>query len=334
MRYIYRWTFKLFVILGFTWSLAGHAAVLNVSYNVGKGASWDYAANVFKEIIEKESDGKYTVRLHPNAVLAGGNDGVEIEMCQANAIQFIIKGSSWLDSLDSSFGLISLPWLFPDLDTAEYVMSGEAGDLLLDKLANHKLVGLAWGIDGFRQLTNSRRPIESPADLKNLKIRVPGIDMYIDIFRAIGANPTTMSFSEVFTALQTKTVDGQENPLSFIESSHMYEAQEYLTLWNYSSAAPALVASQIFYDGLDDAEREMFKAAAREAMRQEADFVKKQEAELLNKLKENGMKVTELSEEQQLEFKEMLQPVYDSWKKKIGEETVEVFENKVKEYTQ
>src|SRR5690625_3658430 len=188
MRYIYRWTFKLFVILGFTWSLAGHAAVLNVSYNVGKGASWDYAANVFKEIIEKESDGKYTVRLHPNAVLAGGNDGVEIEMCQANAIQFIIKGSSWLDSLDSSFGAISLPWLFPDLDTAEYVMSGEAGDLLLDKLRKHKLVGLAWVIDCFLQLNNSRRHIESPAYLMNFEVRVPDIDMYNYIFRPIGAN--------------------------------------------------------------------------------------------------------------------------------------------------
>ncbi len=307
------------------------AQTVHVSYNVAEGSSWDQGAQVFKEEVEKNSDGKYKVSLHPNAAMAGGNDRVELEMVQGGAIQFLIKSTTWLTGLDDKFQVLGLPWLFPDHETANKVMDGEAGDALMDLFKEKDLVGMAWGVNGFRQVTNSRQAIKEPADLKNLKVRVPGIPLYLSIFKALGANPTTMSFSEVFTALQTKTVDGQENPMSLIWSSHFYDVQKHMTIWNYSYDAIAFAASSSFWDGLDEDDQKLFSEAAKKAMDYEREVVQKEDDELPGKLADEGVEVTKLSDDELKVFQEALQPVYDEYKEKLGEEFVELFEKGVKD---
>lgn len=303
---------------------------VHVSYNVAEGSSWDQGAQVFKEEVEKNSDGAYKVSLHPNAAMAGGNDRVELEMVQGGSIQFLIKSTTWLTGLDAKFQVLGLPWLFPNHDVANEVMDGEAGQALMKTLEDKDLVGMAWGVNGFRQVTNSRQAITEPDDLKNLKIRVPGIPLYLDIFKSMGANPTTMSFSEVFTALQTKTVDGQENPMSLIWSSHFYDVQKHMTIWNYSYDAIAFAASSSFWGTLDEADQKMFMDAAKKAMDFERDVVRKEDEELPAKLEEAGVEVTTLSDEQLKVFQEVLQPTYDEYKEKLDPEFVELFENGVK----
>ncbi|KAA0892633.1 TRAP transporter substrate-binding protein [Pusillimonas sp. ANT_WB101] len=304
---------------------------VHVSYNVAEGSSWDKGAKVFQKLVEERSNGDFKVSLHPNAAMAGGNDRVEMEMAQGGGIQFLIKSTTWMTGLDPKFQALGLPWLFPDHETANKVLDGPAGDALMKTLENRDLVGLAWGVNGFRQVTNSRLPITQPADFKNLKIRVPGIPLYLAIFKELGANPTTMSFSEVFTALQTGTVDGQENPMSLISSSRFYDVQKYMTIWNYSYDAIVFATGASFWKGLSPEDQKMFKDAAHEAMDAERKIVEEEDKILPAELEKAGMTVTNLTPEQLAVFQKTLQPVYAEYKEKLGADFVELFENGVKQ---
>lgn len=315
-------------------SLVSAQQTVNVSYNVAEGSSWHQGAERFAELVEDYSDGAYVVRLHPNAALAGGSDRVEMEMTQSGAIQFLIKSTTWMTGLDDRFQAIGLPWLFPSHDVANAVMDGPAGDVLFDDLDRRDLVGLAWGVNGFRQVTNSEREITEPADLDGLRIRVPGIEMYLSIFNELGASPTTMNFAEVFTALQTGAVDGQENPMSLISSSRFSDVQDYMTIWNYSYDALAFVSGTPFWNSISAEDQEMFTRAAQEAMDFQREVVAQEDMELADALADAGMTVTTLSDEQLAAFQEVLEPVYAAYKESLGADFVELFENGVAEATE
>ncbi|WP_254277565.1 TRAP transporter substrate-binding protein [Halomonas sp. 3H] len=302
---------------------------VNVSYNVAEGSSWHQGAERFRDLVADYSEGAFQVRLHPNAALAGGSDRVEMEMTQSGAIHFLIKSTTWMTGLDSRYQVLGLPWLFPDHDTANAVLDGQAGDTLLQDLEQQDLVGLAWGVNGFRQVTNSRGPITEPADLDGLRIRVPGIELYLAIFEELGASPTTMNFAEVFTALQTGAVDGQENPLSLIWSSRFHDVQDHVTIWNYSYDALAFIGSGPVWQGLSEEDQDMFRRAAKEAMDFQREVVKQEDIDLVAELENAGMVVTTLSDDQLSAFQEVLAPVYEQYKESLGEDFVSLFEEGV-----
>ena len=329
---------KRFFLIGFCICIAlvvapvkGEAATktLKISYNVAQGSSWDKGAQFFKKYIEEKSEGRFKVETFPNAALAQSNDRVEIEMAQSGVIDLLIKSTMWLPSLDNKFQTVMLPFQFPNHDVAEKVMDGPAGDSLLELLPKHRLQGLAWGVNGFRQVTNSKKDIRSPADIKGLKVRVPGIELCLDIFKTMGATPVSMSFAEVFPSLQTKTVDGQENPLSLIWSSRFFEAQEYCTLWNYMYDAICFIASQKLWDSLSDSDRILFKEAAKAAMNHERMVVREEDKTLVGELEKKGMKVTQLTDEELKGFQDTLRPVYDEYKIKLSKDIVDVFEKEI-----
>jgi tripartite ATP-independent transporter DctP family solute receptor len=211
-----------------------------------------------------------------------------------------------------------MPFQFPNHDVAETVMDGPAGNMLMDIFGGHKMQGLAWGANGFRQVTNSKREVRLPDDLKNLKVRVPGLELALAIFKAFGAVPITMSFADVFTALQQGTIDGQENPLSLIWSSRFFEAQKYCTMWNYMYDAVCFIANKGLWDGLSGADKKMFGQAAKEAMQFERQVVRGEDKSLIKELEGKGMKVTQLSPAELKAFKE-----------KLGKKDVELFEREV-----
>ena len=164
-----------------------------------------------------------------------------------------------------------------------------------------------------------------------MRIRVPGIELYLSIYEELGASPTTMNFAEVFTALQTGAVDGQENPLSLIWSSRFHDVQDHVTIWNYSYDALAFVGSGPFWQGLSEEDQEMFSRAAQEAMDFQREVVKQEDIDLVGELEEAGMTVTTLTDEQLSAFQDVLSPVYERYKESLGSDFVSIFEDGVAE---
>ena len=163
---------------------------------------------------------------------------------------------------------------------------GKLGQELLDLLPPKKLVGLAYGANGFRQVTNSRRPVRTPADLKALKIRVPAIKMYVSLFKLLGADPSSMNFGELFTAVKEGTMDGQENPLAVIQQSKLYEVQKYVTRWDYSYDPLVLCMNKKRWESFSPEQQELLKTAAVEAMDYERKLVEAGRDALEKKLQE------------------------------------------------
>ena len=297
---------------------------LKLSLILGEHSDWYRGAHRFKELFEERTEGRYRIRIFPHAQLAG-NQRTELEMLQSGVIDMSMESSILLSLIEPRMSVLSLPWLFDSYDEASRICNGPLGSELLDMLPPKGIVGLAYGVNGFRQITNSRNPIETPEDIRGMKVRVPGIKMYIDVFKRFGADPSSMNFAEVFTALAQGTMDGQENPLSVIFSARLYEVQKYLTVWNYSYDPVILCVSRSLWDSLPPVDRELFAACAREAMDYERKLVADGEAALLDSLRSKGMETAILDAERREAFKAMVEPVYGALKDEIGGDIISRF---------
>lgn len=306
-------------------STATAAQTLRLSMNVNQQSPWFEGAKKFAELIEKDTDRRYKIRIFPNAQLFMGNDQAEISGVQQGTVALEIKDSGWMASVNDKFSAPLLPFLFPNHEVAAKVLDGPAGDKLLDLLPKYNLVGLAWGVNGFRQITNSVRPIKTPADVRGLKIRTPGARVWLDTWKTLGAAPTAMSFSEVFTALQTGAVEAQENPYSLIWANKFYEVQKYLTQCNYMYAPIIFMMNKDKWDSLSPEDQKIFRRDAKKAMEYERGIVKKQDKTLPEKLKAQGMQITVLDQNQLNAFKEALQPVYKDMQPIMGKDIIDLF---------
>ncbi len=200
----------------------------------------------------KKTNGEVEVKVYPNEQLSGGNQGKGVEMLRNGAIDISFHSNIIYSIMDERFGVISLPWLLPDYETVDEKLNGTGGEAINEILDEIGIVGLGFGENGFRQITNSKRPIKTPEDMEGLKIRIPGIKMYISLYKALGSDPQAMNFAEVFTSLQQKAIDGQENPTDIISSSKIYEVQEYLSVWNYSYDAIILGINKDKFESFDE----------------------------------------------------------------------------------
>jgi multidrug resistance efflux pump len=182
------------------------ADTIRLSTTVSDSSNWVKAANKFKELVEERSGAKHKVEVYANGTLVSGNDRVELEMAQAGAIDIIMKSTPWLSQLNPDFVVVSMPWIFPNTDAAMAVMDGPVGDKLSAKLETQGIRALAWGSGSFFQLYTNPGPIETVDDISGVKIRTPGLELYLDSWSAIGSVPVAMSFAEVFTALQAGAI--------------------------------------------------------------------------------------------------------------------------------
>ena len=215
---------------------------LKLSLILGDNSDWYRGAARWKELVEARTDSAITVRIYPRAQLASGDQRTELEMVQSGVIDASLESTILLSLLDQRFSVFSLPWLFPNYEVAQKVCDGEAGRRMLDILPENNLIGLAYGVNGFRQLTNSKRPVRRPEDIAGLKIRVPAIKMYIAIFKMLGADPSSMNFGELFLALAQGTMDGQENPLAVIHQAKLYEVQSQVSSCGTTPMIPSSCA--------------------------------------------------------------------------------------------
>jgi TRAP-type transport system periplasmic protein len=274
----------------------------------------------FKEIVEKKSGGKLKVQTYFSATL--GDDLKMTEALQSGTQEITIPSTSPLVGIVKEFGIFDFPFLFNTAEEADAILDGPIGKKLLEKLPEHGLIGLAYWENGFRNVTNSKHPINTIDDFKGLKLRTMQNQVHIDAFKKLGANPTPMAFSEVFTALESKTVDGQENPLATIKSNKYYEVQDYLSLTKHVYTPFVFLVSKKFWDSLSPEEQKILQDAAVEAGKYQRELSRQEDKKALEELKKTGIKINEVSDEERKNMAEAIKPVIDKYAKEFGEDLV------------
>jgi len=254
------------------------------------GSAQNIVAEKFRQLIEQRSDHKFRVKIYHSASL--GNETQILQQVQMNTIQMAIVTGGPFDTFDPIVRVISYPFLFKDNAQADRILDGPLGGMILKSLESSGFKGLSFSENGFRNLTNSRRPVRTPDDVKGLKIRVMASAIHKAIWKALGANPTPMPWP-IYTELEQKVIDGQENPLWVMEVYKFYEIQKYMSLTRHVYSYHIDVASLNWWNTLDKKDQDMIQKAMHEAaVFQRADNRSKNAARL-KFLKEKGMQVVE-----------------------------------------
>lgn len=300
---------------------------LKMSVTTSESSTWYIAAEKLAEDIKAETDGRISIDVFANEQLSSGDQGKGVELVSKGATDLSFHSTIIYSIPDPRFGVASAPFLFKDFDGVDKVFAGEGGEMLASILEEKGVKALGFGENGFRQITNSKQAITSPEDLKGLKVRIPGITMYTDLFRELGADPTTMAFSEVFTSLQQGTIDGQENPIDVIYSSKLQEVQDYITTWNYSYDPLALGINKKLFDGMSEEDQKLFEKLGKEAAAYQVKIGRENEATQIAELKELGLQFHEPTEAELAAFTEAVQPVYEKYKDIWGQDLLDAFMN-------
>ncbi|HEU0199397.1 MAG TPA: TRAP transporter substrate-binding protein [Burkholderiaceae bacterium] len=270
-------------------------------------------AQRFAELVEKKSGGKMKVKLFPAGVLGG--DAAIISSLQGGTVDLTMVVPGSLSVAIKDFTLFDLPFLFNDEREADFVLDGPVGRKLLDKLPEKGLIGLTYFEHGFRNVTNSRRPITKMEDLQGLKQRVMQIPVMIEMFNALGANPSPLPLPEVYTALEQKAVDGQENPYSLVEASKYYEIQKYGSNTRHTFNPIVVLFSKKVWDQLSEDERKILSEAAKEAQPYQRRANREVNAKSAEYLKSKGMTLTEFPAQERERLRAKLKPVTDKYAK-------------------
>lgn len=295
--------------------------VVRFGYGLADESPTGKATRYFAEQVKQLSDGKINVRTYGNGAL--GSDEQMQNALIGGSQEMTFVSTAPLAGLVKEYGVFDLPFLFDNEKVADYVLDGPEGKKLLDKLTDKGLIGLVYWENGFRNITNSRREITQAKDLEGIKLRVMQNQVALSVFKGLGANAIPMPFTELFTALETKTVDGQENPLSTIQTSKFYEVQPYLTISNHVYTPFVLLASKKWWDGLSADEKGVIEQAAKEAQTFQRKESREGDVAALAYLKDQGLKVSEFSTAEKEKIREELAPVLADLKVKIGEQTVD-----------
>jgi len=257
-------------------------------------------AKLFAEHLKAGSDGALNVKVFPSAMI--GNDVQMLGALPAGTVEFALVGAPTLVGLVKDFGALDLPYQFNSTAEVDAMLDGPMGQQLLAKLEEKGLVGLGFWEIGFRNLTNSKRPIEKWEDLKGLKIRTVQSPIFRTFFDHLGANAQPMPINEVFGALEMHAIDGQENPISLIATQRYNEVQDYLTVSEHIYTAYVLLMSKKTWDSLDDTQRAQVRKAAEQARSEQRQLARQANSEKLAELKASGMQVNTLTDEQRQRF--------------------------------
>ncbi|OGK83278.1 MAG: hypothetical protein A2X52_01925 [Candidatus Rokubacteria bacterium GWC2_70_16] len=298
---------------------------------VGPAGPWGEAAAKFADLLKERTQGRINVKNYFAGQLFAGKQTNEFTLLNQGVADFALGSTiNWSPQV-KELNLFAMPFLFggsyKGLDAVE---SGEPGQKLFKLVEAKGVIPLAWGENGFRQITNSKRPVRKPEDLDGLKVRVVGSPIFIDTFRALGANPINMNWGDAQTAFQQGTVDGQENPVvSVIFPYKLWTVHKNISLWSYAIDPLILGVSKITWDSLTPADREIVKKTALEVM----DWQKKGaraglegSTEAVETLKKNGMEVVTLSAAELAAFRAKTKPVYDKWVAEVGADLVKAAE--------
>lgn len=300
-------------------AFAAPATTLNLGFVGGANAPEAIAMGQFAGEIAEKTNGRIAVRLQGGGALGG--DREVIEGVQLGIVDMTVVSTSIVVNFAPDFALFDIPFLFRDFDHAQAVLSGPIGQQMLDELPGKGLVGLAFGGMGFRQLTNSVRPVKAPADVQGLKIRTQQNDLHIAVWKELGVLPTPMAIPEVYTALQQGVVDGQENPVGAILNNRFGEVQKYISLTDHAFTPLVLLVSSSLYSSLSEEDKQIFATAAKNAMdrnRKEVEAVLKTG---LDTLKSQGM--TLVADVDKEAFRAKLDGLYAEFAKRFGQDKLD-----------
>ncbi|QJQ96743.1 MULTISPECIES: TRAP transporter substrate-binding protein [Halomonadaceae] len=283
------------------------------------------SSRYFAEILEQRSEGRLTVNIFPNSQL--GDDVQMMEMLQTGTLDMTYPSSSPATTYVPELAAFDLPFLLPTREAAIEVMRSDVAQGMLDAFEGSGIKALAFSENGYRQLTNSARPIESPDDVaglgvRGLSVRTMENPVHLAIWRTLGANPTPMAFGELFSAMEQGVVDGQENPWSTILTSNFHEVQDYGSETRHVYTPFILMISERTWNRLDPTYQELVQEAARQSAEYEIQLATEYDDWARDQLEERGMQITRLNDEQIAAFQEAVQPVYDEWAPRIGEELI------------
>jgi tripartite ATP-independent transporter DctP family solute receptor len=290
---------------------------LKVGFVQAKDHPQGLALQKFAEAVDRKSGGKIKIRIFGDGALGG--DAAVISALQGGTVEMTLVATGLLTGHIKDFGIFDLPYLFSDYKEADAVLDGPIGKKLLDKLPGKGLVGLVFWDHGFRNLTNSRHPVAKVGDIQGLKVRVLQLPIHIDMFNTLGANAVPMPFPELYTALETRAVDGQENTFASIEASKFDEVQKYVSTTNHVYQPLILLFSKKIWDQLSGDERALLLDASTEVQSEARKISRDANEKALVSLRSKGMTVTEVSPGAIAEIREKLKPVTDKHSKEFGE---------------
>jgi tripartite ATP-independent transporter DctP family solute receptor len=277
-------------------------------------------AKKFAEVVEQKSGGKIKVRVFPSGQLGG--DLPNISALQGGTLDLMVLNAGLLSSNVKDFAVFDLPFLFNTPEEADAIADGPVGKKMFDKLQEKGLVGLGYFDLGFRNVTNSKRPISKLEDFSGIKLRVLQSPLFIDLFNTLGANTVAMPFPEVYTALEQKVIDGQENPFTVIRDSKFSEVQPYLSVTRHVYNPQSVIMSKKTWDKLSADEKKIVQEAADEAQVYQRKVSREQAAKALEDLTKTGMKVNEIAPQEMARIREKVKPVIDKYAKEVGEPLV------------
>jgi len=292
---------------------------------------WGKAGERWAELVKEKTQGRINIKMYPGMSLVGGDQTKEFSAIRQGIIDLAIGSTiNWSPQV-RQLNLFSLPFLMPDYKAIDALTKGEVGRQVFQILDKAGVVPLAWGENGFRELSNSKGAIATPADMKGKKFRVVGSPIFIDTFTALGANPTQMSFADAQPALSTGAVDGQENPLSVFVNAKMWTLnQKFLTLWGYTADPLIFVVNREVWESWTPADRDAVRQAAVQAGAENVVAARKgiagSDNEVLKQIEAQGVTVTHLTPAQIKAFQSASKPVYDKWAEQIGRDLVKAAE--------
>ena len=305
-----------------------------MSLVLGPAFPWGKGGELWANKVRERTQGRINIKLYPGVSLIQGDQTREFSALRQGVIDMAIGSTiNWSPQV-KQLNLFSLPFLMPDYAAIDALTQGEVGKSLFQTLDKAGVVPLAWGENGYREISNSKHAIKTPADLKGMKIRVVGSPLFLDTFTALGANPTQMSWSDAQPAMASGAVDGQENPLSIFTAAKLHTvSQKYLTLWGYIADPLIFVVNKDIWNSWTPADREIVKQAAIEAGKEQIALARKGVIEadkpLLKQIEGLGVTVTQLTPAERDAFVQATRPVYNKWKGQVGADLVNLAEKAI-----
>jgi tripartite ATP-independent transporter DctP family solute receptor len=292
--------------------------VLKIGYATSPQSHYGVGSTVFCDEIEKGTQGRYKCQQFPNSALGGERE--QIEAVQLGTQDLVNTSTGPLGNFVPEVKIVDIPFLFRDYDHARKVMDGPIGQDLQKKMAAKGLINLAWTENGFRHMTNSKRPIVQASDASGLKMRTMENKVHMDGYKTFGILPTPMPFPELFTALQQGTVDGQENPIPVILSSKFSQVQKHLSLTGHVYSPAALILSPAVWNKLSDADKKVFTEAAKKGAAAQRKKVNDDESSGIAQLKADGMQVVEKVDGES--FRKAVAPAYAQYAREFGADKI------------